>query len=122
MRLLKKHLSIGVWGFGHVKLYSNEDIVSLLSGFKVKKIMKDPHVLTAFIENYYLVNLLQPLMKSDPKNKERVLKNIKTLRKRILSKPPRLLIQIRDFVIKLDNHFYKDKDIGINLIAKAVRV
>src|SRR3989344_1576433 len=84
MRLLNKHLPIGVWGFGHVKLYSNKDIINLLDGFKVKKIIKDPHVLTAFIENYYFVNLLQPSLKSDPKNKERTLKNIRTLEKRIL--------------------------------------
>lgn len=121
MRLLNKHLPIGVWGFGHVKLYGNKDIINLLKGFKVKKIIKDPHVLTAFIENYYFVNLLQPSLKSDPKNKERTLKNIRTLEKRILSKPPRALVQIRDLFIKLDNFFYKDKDIGINLIAKAVK-
>lgn len=121
MRLSKRHMPIGVWGFGHVRLYNNKDMINLLKGFKVKKIMKDPHVLTAFIENYYLVNLLQPSLKPDPKNKERSLKNIKILKKRVLSKPPRFLIQIRDLVIKLDNYFYKDKDIGINLIAKAIK-
>lgn len=121
MRLSNKHIPIGVWGFGHIKLYDSEDMIKLLKGFKVKKIIKDPHMLTALIENYYLMNILQPLTKSNPKNQEKSLKDVKTLKKRILSKPPLFLIKLRDLFIKLDNFFYGNKEIGINMIVEAIK-
>ncbi|QQG38508.1 MAG: class I SAM-dependent methyltransferase [Candidatus Woesearchaeota archaeon] len=122
MRLFSTHIPIGLWGFGHVKLYNRKDMENLLVGFKIQGTFNAPHVLTGLIENYYLTNILQPITKSDPKNKERSSKDIKTLRKRVLAPPPKLLTQVRDFFINLDNYFYKNKPIGINLIVKAVKV
>lgn len=49
-----KHLPIGIWSFGHLRIYNAQDLKSLLEdvGFETEQIIFLTHALAAFFENY----------------------------------------------------------------------
>ena len=53
-RLFGRHASIGIWGFGHVRLYSRERIQKMLEkgGVRVSGVEHLNHYLAGFFENY----------------------------------------------------------------------
>ena len=119
-RTIKKHLPIGVWGFGHVRLYDKSRLRKLLGKkFKIEKINTVLHSLVGIPENYYLINILQPLTKSDPLNKDAKKKDIETLKRRALKKPSLPLRLIRNSIIRLDEKLFKGSEYSLNLILKA---
>ena len=80
------------------------------------------HVIAGFFENYYLVNLIQPLTKSDPKNEKHAKRSFEILKARALAKPPKVLTFLRDFVIQLDELFCKNKKSSLGILAKLQKI
>lgn len=72
-RLSGKHWSIGIWGFGHTKLFDQQTLMSLLENSRFSIIHKEglTHGFCGLIEGY-LPTLLQPLAKSNASNREKL--------------------------------------------------
>ena len=67
-----RHLPIGMWGFGHLRLYSLEELEAKLgkAGFKIVERRQLTRYLAGLCENY-LSTLLQFLVKPDSSNRGR---------------------------------------------------
>lgn len=121
LRLFKKHIPIGLWGFGHCRLYSVSELSKKLKKYNLQPIKKSYmlHFFCGIFENYYIINILQVFTKSDPKNQEK--KNNKLMVKKLLFKePPKILQAVRDTIMKCDNLLFKNskKSLGIMIVAK----
>ncbi|MFW9876682.1 MAG: class I SAM-dependent methyltransferase [Candidatus Thorarchaeota archaeon] len=115
------HIPLGLWGFGHERLYTKDNLIRLLqkNKFKILHTKKTLHYLTGIFENYYLINLLQPLTKSDPKNKGEKLRDREILIKRVKKKPPRFLLSSVKNLIKLDNFLFKNSKRSLGILVRA---
>lgn len=115
------YVPIGLWGFGHERLYTENELIKLLreNNFQILYIKKMLHFLAGVFENYYLVNLFQPLTKSDSKNKEKKLKYMKVLVERIKKEPPRLLSFFVKNLIKMDNFLFKNSKKSLGILVRA---
>ena len=122
LKLFNRHLPIGLWGFGHKRLYDAKRIKLLFKNFEILEIRFMLHVIAGFFENYYLVNLIQPLTKSDPKNEKHAKRSFEILKARALAKPPKVLTFLRDFVIQLDELFCKNKKSSLGILAKLQKI
>lgn len=100
------HLPIGIWGFGHKRIYSYDKLKYLLekNGFKIEKKEYLNHYLAGLSENYISTFMRGP---TDYKLAER-------------SKFVDFMLPITDFVCRLDKAlFSKSKtSIGIMVLAK----
>ena len=117
--LFKVHIPIGLWGFGHFRLYSSGGLSKKLAdnGLKPIKIEHMLHSFCGLFENYYLVNLFQIFTKSDPRNQTE--KN-KFMVKSLLNKqPPKLLAGIRDLIIDVDSWLFKNRKTSLGILIKA---
>ncbi len=106
-RLFARYFPIGLWGFGHHRLYTMNKLERLFSQVGLITIKKKYllHFICGIVENYYLINLLQPLTKSDPKNLDTPYRKESPKRRPMkiaFSEPPFLLRKIRDIVMRLD--------------------
>ncbi len=114
--LFGSHFKFEIWGFGHLRLYSEDDVKKLLKRFKHVKIKKDLHFFSGIIENCYLLNILQPLVKSDPKNLEKSAASREKLIKKVMYEPSRFIKSIRNIVIKIDKRLNFSKNKGFQLL------
>jgi len=122
--LLKdKHTNFGIWGFGHVRLYSFKKMSKMLenSGFKVVKKERISHGLVGFFENSYLLNILQPKAKSDPKNKDTLTRDVEKLKSALMYKPPKALIFIRDLINRFDMIFFGKSRRSVNILLVGIK-
>jgi ubiquinone/menaquinone biosynthesis C-methylase UbiE len=115
------HLPIGLWGFGHFRLYTVKKLSEKLLSHKLKpiKVSYMLHFFCGIFENYYLVNIMQIFTKSDPNNQSK--KSNKMMIKGLLEKePPKLLQKIRDTIMNVDYLLSKKskKSVGIMIVAK----
>lgn len=120
--IFKKRLPIGLWGFGHLRLYSDGDMRGLLedSGFDILKVQRMLHFFCGIFENYYIVNLLQPLTKHDRLNLDRFYYD-KIKKPRLIDKnPPKILEGIRNLIMGIDSVLFKNskKSLGLLMVAK----
>ncbi len=113
-----RHLPIGLWGFGHKRLYDIKRIKHLFKNFKILETRFMLHTIAGFFENYYLVNLIQPLTKSDPKNEKHAKRSFEVLKARALAKPPSFLIFLRNFIMRLDELFCKKQKSSLGILIK----
>lgn len=122
LSIFNRHLPIGLWGFGHLRLYSEDDLKNILAsaGFKVLLTERMLHFFCGIFENYYLVNLIQPLTKHDPKNLDKASLEKKRKPKLIDKDPPKLLTWIRDIFMGADYRLFKKskKSLGILVVAR----
>ena len=98
---LGRKLKMGIWGWGHERLYT----FSLLEkriGLKVVKRKRFPFSLVSFFENSYNSSFLSKFVKNDPKNQDKVSLDPDKIKKSVFYKLPKILIKIRDIIIKLD--------------------
>lgn len=113
-----KHLPIGLWGFGHKRLYMMDELKNLFDEFKVLDERRMLHFFSGIFEQYYIVNLLQPFTKSNRMNREDFeKKNIEKLKKRADKNPAKFLLKARDFIMNIDHKLFKNskKSLGILL-------
>jgi SAM-dependent methyltransferase len=103
LKRFKSHLSIGVWGFGHKRVYNIKKLEKLLekNGFKIKKIKFLTHFLAGFFENY-LSEILRPLSESRLE--------------KILSSLVRYFLPITKLIVHLDNKFFLNDAQGVEIM------
>jgi len=119
-RLFRRHLPIGIWGFGHTKLFTQESLVELLedAGFSVLKSELLTHSLCGLIEGY-LPTILQPFFKSNAKNMEEALGQERKEAKRGFSYDiPALPAQILNGLVALDRKLGGRSSYGVGILVK----
>lgn len=116
-RLFARHVGIGIWGFGHVRLYRAEELQALLErhGFRVRETRHLTHWLAGGIEGYWST-LLQRFVKVDAKNLGRKGKRIKPLN------APKPLLALTAFVCWLDDLLFRGSKTSIGLMVLAEKV
>jgi ubiquinone/menaquinone biosynthesis C-methylase UbiE len=124
--LFKRHLPIGLWGFGHLRLYKINNLVGILKniGFKNFKIRRMLHFFCGIFEQYYLVNLIQPLTKSSALNRagEVDKRKIEKLKKRARLKPSRFFTFIRDLIMNIDYLLFKNSKKSLGFLVYCEKV
>ena len=119
----RRHLPFGMWGFGHRRLYKVESLSQLLeeAGLAVRGVTPMSHTLVGFIENAYVLNLVQPLTKSSAANLPLgVDAESRGLWRRLGSlEPPSFLKAVRDGLIRLDKALYEGSVTSINFLVSA---
>jgi len=121
LKLFHRKLKIGMWGYGHQRLYTTDILHRLLSqhGFKIIEERYLSHHLLGIIDNCYINSLIQPLVKSDPHNLAETKLDQETLRKRITMQPPKFLTKIRDFLIKIDHQLFRNSKSSLEVLVVA---
>jgi 2-polyprenyl-3-methyl-5-hydroxy-6-metoxy-1,4-benzoquinol methylase len=120
------HLPMGMWGFGHRRLYKVESLCHLLEGvgLNVVTVTRMSYSLVGLVENAYLLNIVQPFSKSSASNlalgTEADSRGI--WRKVIALEPPTLLTAVRDLGIRLDKAFFDGSLSSINFLVRAQKV
>ncbi len=123
LKLFGKKIRIGPWGFGHKRLYSTKSLSKLLkrNGFEIKETVLLSKAIVGFFENGYLVNILQPLTKSDPLNQNTSKNDIKKIKSTVIYSPPKILARLRNIIIKLDKLLLKKSKYSIGILIRAVK-
>lgn len=75
LRHFDKKLPIGMWGWSHKRLYTEEQVKDLLSseGFKIKKFERGSHAFIALFVNYIpfiITHVFSPIFKKAQEKKE----------------------------------------------------
>jgi 2-polyprenyl-3-methyl-5-hydroxy-6-metoxy-1,4-benzoquinol methylase len=124
LKIFNKHLNFGIWGFGHVRLYSMSALSEKLKKYLLKPIETEylSHLLTGALENSYLISLFQPGLKSDPNNRDRVTIDMQELKRRLSYEPPLFLRELRDIIIKMDKILFGHSKTSINILVTAMKV
>jgi 2-polyprenyl-3-methyl-5-hydroxy-6-metoxy-1,4-benzoquinol methylase len=121
-----RHVPVGMWGFGHRRLYSVESLCAMLetAGLDVCGVSRISHALVGLIENAYLLNMVQPLTKSSAANRPLgVEAESKGLWRRLGSvEPPGFLLALRDSLIRADKALLGSSWRSINLLVSARKV
>jgi len=96
---------IGIWGFGHLRVYPLAEIQTLLKkyGFKITECRRTTHYFAGLVENY-ISDILQPFTKKGGKNKE----------------VPTALLKFFAFITKLDEKINSNKSVGIVISAEKI--
>jgi len=118
-----RHLPLGMWGFGHRRLYSVESLCGMLeaAGLGVCGVRRMSYALVGLIENAYLLNLVQPITKSSAANRPLgVEAESKGLWRRLASvEPPGFLLALRDSLIRADKALFGSSRRSINFLVSA---
>ena len=122
LNIFGKKLKIGIWGWGHERLYTFKTLKKKV-GLKVIKNVRLSSSLVGLFENGYLNSFLQKFTKNDPLNQDKVSPNpqkIKKIKNSVYYKPPKWLTKIRDFIIKWDKLIFahSQESIGIMVVFK----
>ena len=118
-----RHLPLGMWGFGHRRLYNVESLSGLLEsvGLTIVGVTRMSYSLIGFIENAYLLNIVQPFSKSSASNLAlgTEVDSRGVWRKVIALEPPALLKAARDLGIRLDKALFDGSRSSINFLVRA---
>ncbi|HUT15846.1 MAG TPA: class I SAM-dependent methyltransferase [Anaerolineae bacterium] len=118
-----RHLPLGMWGFGHRRLYKVESLCELLetAGLGICGVTRMSHALVGLIENAYLLNLVQPLTKSSAANRPLGVDDESggMWRKLGTMEPPSLLKAVRDSLIGIDKALFGTSLRSINFLVSA---
>ncbi len=118
-----RHVPVGMWGFGHRRLYRVESLDDLLAqaGLEVQQAVGMSYSLVALIENSYLLNLAQPFTKSSASNLALGVEaeSRGTWRRVAAIEPPAVLQAVRDLAIKLDQALFGGARRCVNLLIAA---
>ena len=113
----KELINIGIWSWGHKRLYSAKELKNKFA-LKVVKIKYLSHAIVGLFESAYLSIFLQRFTKNDPKNKAEVSNDLSRIKKSVEYKPPTILCKFRDIVIWFDDKIFQNskKSVGIMII------
>jgi 2-polyprenyl-3-methyl-5-hydroxy-6-metoxy-1,4-benzoquinol methylase len=118
-----RHLPLGIWGFGHRRLYREESLCDLLKGAGVAacRITRMSFWLVGLIENAYLLNIVQPFTKSSAGNLPLgVDAQAGGVWQELVSiEPPAALTAVRDLLIRLDGSLFGGSRRSVNLMVSA---
>jgi SAM-dependent methyltransferase len=121
--LAGRHLPLGMWGFGHRRLYEVEALCELLAGagVVVRGITRMSFWLVGLIENAYLLNVVQPFTKSSAGNLPLGVdaQSGGAWRRLGSVELPRFLEAVRDAVMRLDNLLFGRSHWSINFMVSA---
>ena len=111
-----KRWPIGIWGWGHKRLYSTEEIVrkTSLELIRTEFLSKS---FVGFVENSYLSSMLQRFTKTDPLNSNRTGKHSRRTERMLRCRIPIFFATIRDIIIKLDEVLCAASAKSIGIIA-----
>ncbi len=115
----KRHVPIGIWGFGHLRIYDIKQIKEMLEkeGFKIEKEEYLSHYLAGIFENY-LSTLLQPFLKFSPSDRSKEGRRSEVLKKR---DAPEFFKKIIRTLVNLDEKIFKNSKTSVGLLVKARR-
>jgi 2-polyprenyl-3-methyl-5-hydroxy-6-metoxy-1,4-benzoquinol methylase len=118
-----RHVPLGMWGFGHRRLYKVESLCAMLetAGLGICGVTRMSHALVGLVENAYLLNLVQPLTKSSAANRPLgVEAESKGLWRRLASvEPPGFLLAVRDSLVRADKALFGSSWRSINFLVSA---
>lgn len=120
-RISGRHFPIGIWGFGHTKLFGREQLIELIgsAGFSVQKSELLTHSVCGALEGY-LPTFLQPFFKSNAKNEQMV--DVKPRKEKLwhfsYDIPP-FFSGVLKGLISLDRWFGKKSKYGVGVLVKA---
>jgi len=111
------HLPIGMWGFGHLRLYSEEELWNKLAvaGFVVEKRKRLTRFLAGLCENY-LSSLFQFLVKPDASNQGR---GGGTAFIRPKAIPDNFLVRWVGRLVALDEALFRNSKTSVGLLVEA---
>ncbi len=114
---LGKRLNIGVWGWGHVRLYDAESLEIKIK-LKMVKVKYLSFSLVGLLENSYLNSTIQKFIKNDPMNRDRVREDVTKIRRSVDYRLPRFFMKMRDLIMLLDGKLFSGtkKSIGIMVV------
>ena len=114
-----KRLSIGIWAWGHERLYTTREI-ERKTGLELIKTEFLSKSLVGLLENGYVNSLLQKFTKSDPGNQARIGKHVNRTAKTVKYEIPAVFSFIRDVIIGLDRALCRGsaKSVGIMAVFK----
>ena len=97
-----KKIPIGIWGWGHERLYSIRELESKIN-LKLTKAGYLSKSLVGLLENSYINSIFQKFTKNDPQNQQQVTNHISRTAKTVKYDAPTILLKIRDIIILLDD-------------------
>ncbi len=105
-----RHAPIGIWGFGHLRLYRDSEFRRELekAGFRVEKTEYLNHYLAGLCENY-LSTLFQGTAKAGNGSRRP-------------GSPPKFLVKLVGLLLRLDNKLFKNSRTSIGLLIRAKKV
>ena len=120
-RVRDRHLPIGIWGFGHTKLFGRDQLIGLIkdAGFAVLHDELLTHSLCGALEGY-LPTFLQPVFKSNAKNKQT--QEVKPRKEKIWHFSydiPRVFAGILNGLISIDRRLGRKSRHGVGVLVKA---
>ena len=114
-----KKLRIGIWGWGHERLYTIREMErkAALKLIKTEYLSKS---LVGLAENSYVNSLFQRFTKTDPGNQARIGKHVNRTAKTVKYEIPAVFSFIRDVIIALDQTLCRGsaKSVGIMAVFK----
>jgi len=116
-KLAKKHVKIGMWGFGHLRLYTREEVEDLLrsSGLEIVKVEYLNHYLSGLFENY-LSSIFSGLLKT---------RSRRTVRRKKMHGTknglPSAVEKIMEKILTADEELFGGSKTSIGMLFKAVK-
>lgn len=101
LRRFGKKCAIGIWGWGHLRLYTFGDL-QMKTGLPLTKTVYLSKSLVGMIENSYLNSMFQKFTKTDPGNQNRLGTHLKRVEKTVRYEIPRFFSGFRDMIIAVD--------------------
>ena len=111
-----KKLRIGIWGWGHERLYTIREI-ERKTGLKLINTEYLSKSLVGLLENGYLNSLFQKCTKSDPGNQARMGRHVNRTTKTVKYEIPAVFSLIRDAVIGLDRALCRESLRSVGIMA-----
>jgi len=120
-RVRKTHLPIGIWGFGHDKLFDRTQLERLIrdAGFHLVKTELLTHGFCGFLEGY-IPTVLQPLFKSNAGNQAEV--RVRKRREQFWHFSydiPALFAAVLNALVALDRRMGRDSRHGVGVLVEA---
>ena len=114
-----KKLRIGIWGWGHERLYTIREM-ERKADLKLIKTEYLSKSLVGLAENSYVNSLFQRFTKTDPGNQARIGKHVNRTAKTVKYEIPAVFSFIRDVIIGLDRVLCRGsaKSVGIMAVFK----
>ncbi len=111
LRMFGKKLGVGIWGFGHRRLYDADGLSRALkeNGLEVEEVQYLNSYFSGLVENY-VSNVLY-----------RFLKPKKGVRKEG-REPPRALQRLTDVILDIDKRLFADSKVSIGIMIRARKV
>lgn len=112
LRVFGRKVGIGIWGFGHMRLYNEQELSSMLerNGFKIEKIEYLNSYFSGLVENY-ISNVFYRFFKTKRRTVNRRQK-----------KSPRIFVKMTETILDIDRRLFGESKTSIGIMIKARKV